>query len=195
MTTLIDFIEARLAEDEQIARNASMPLIGGDRETWVYDRDAFAVRATHGRWSVATRRDDPSDSYLITIGDAYGEHITANQPARVLREVAAKRAILARESIVELPDWKPDCGGDWVLSGTGFFANYWPDNTVTASITDGFDGPTLADSGIVPRESRAACQLFAEEWIRQHLPERSPILRALAAVWSDHPDYREEWAA
>jgi hypothetical protein len=95
VTTLIEFLEARLAEDEQIARNASMPLVGGDREVWAYDREAFAVRATHGRWNVATRRDDPSDSAPISIGDAYGEYIAANQPARVLREVAAKRAILA----------------------------------------------------------------------------------------------------
>ncbi|WP_026923301.1 DUF6221 family protein [Glycomyces arizonensis] len=95
--TITEFIAARLDEDEQIARNAGMPpTVGGDRETWVYDRDAFAVRATHGRWNVATRRDDPADSREIHMTDSYGEHIARFDPARVLREVEAKRAIIKR---------------------------------------------------------------------------------------------------
>lgn len=170
---IIDFIEARLAEDEQVAQEASQAIGSGE---W-----------GHGKRQVR------SVGALVaeTVVDRY---IARHDPARVLREVQAKRDILERESAVTLPEWKPDCGGDWVLSGTGFFANYWPDNTVTASITEGFDGPALADSGIVPKEGRAACQLFAEEWIRQHLPERSPILRALAAIWSDHPDFDPNWS-
>jgi len=138
--------------------------------------------------------DDANDIHNRS-EDAYLDgDCNCDYPARVLREVAAKRAILARESTIELPEWQPDCGGDWVLSGDGFFANYWPDCTVSASITDGFDGPTLAESGIVPKMSKALCQSFAENWIREHLPEQSPVLRALAAVYSDHKDFREEWA-
>jgi len=92
---LVAFLTARLDEDEQIARNAGAPpTVDGDRETWTYDRQGFAVRATHGRWNVATRRDDLADSREIHMTDSYGEHIARHEPARVLREVAAKRAIL-----------------------------------------------------------------------------------------------------
>lgn len=70
------------------------------------------------------------------------------------------------EAAFSLPEWEPDCGGDWTLSGPGFFANYWPDNTVSVSI---YVGDTrVAESGIVSRGSRAECQAFAERWIRDH---------------------------
>lgn len=71
--------------------------------------------------------------------------------------------------IVELNDWHPDCGGDWVLSGPNYFANYWPDNTVVASILDGPDGNELATSGIQPFASKAQCMAYAEWWIRAEL--------------------------
>lgn len=65
-------------------------------------------------------------------------------PARALREVAAKRAILARyERGVsgELPEWK--AGRELIEAGLAILLG---------------------------------------------------VLRDLAAVWSDHPDYRQEWA-
>ncbi|QCB93285.1 DUF6221 family protein [Cellulomonas shaoxiangyii] len=70
------------------------------------------------------------------------------------------------EAAFTLPEWQPDVGGDWTLSGDGFFATYWPDNTVSASIYRGDD--QVATSGIVSRRSRAECQAFAEGWIREH---------------------------
>ena len=186
MTTLTEFLEARLAEDEAAARKAAA--VSSPR--WMANNSLLMFLD-----------DSPTPPYAEALActenyryDDVWEHTERYDPARVLREVTAKRAILARESTVELPEWKPDCGGDWVLSGPDFFANYWPDNTVTASIGED-DGPRLSNSGIVSKESRAACQLFAEEWIREHLPEQSPVLRALAAVYSDHQDFRKEWAA
>jgi len=113
VTDLRDFIAARLDEDEQIARNASMGFVGGDREVWAYDRQGFAVRATHGRWNVATRRDDPADGREIHMTDSYGEHIARQQPIRVLREVAAKRRILERHE----PSQGGGCAGCGVYLG------------------------------------------------------------------------------
>lgn len=52
--------------------------------------------------------------------------------------------------------------------GIGAFANYWPDDTVSASVY--IDGEDVARSGIVARRSRAECQAFAEQWIRDHWP-------------------------
>lgn len=70
-----------------------------------------------------------------------GAHIARHDPARVLREVAAKRAIVAAYA-------KAD---EWVNVSAGATAAY----------------------------------------ARQIMDE---TLRHLAAVWSDHPDYRQEWA-
>jgi hypothetical protein len=70
--------------------------------------------------------------------------------------------------MITLPDWHPDCGGDWVLSGDRFFANYWPDNTVIADVF-GENGEVLHCSGIMSFGSKAQCQAFAEKWILHHM--------------------------
>lgn len=66
--------------------------------------------------------------------------------------------------------WRSDCGGDYTLSGEHagvfYFANYWPDNTVSASIYLEEDGDRVAGSGIVQRSSFDDCKRFAESWIR-----------------------------
>jgi hypothetical protein len=71
--------------------------------------------------------------------------------------------------VITLPEWHPDCGGDWVLSGDRFFANYWPDNTVIASILDGPDGNQISTTGIQPFASKTQCMAYAEWWIRAEL--------------------------
>lgn len=75
-------------------------------------------------------------------------------------------------------EWHPDCGGDYTLSGPGYFANYWPDNTVSASIydLDDLNDPytkELAGSGLMGGSSLADCQAKAERWIEEHLLLRS----------------------
>jgi hypothetical protein len=109
------FIEARLAEDETIARFAT-PALG---EEW-------------REWSV-TKATTTGVQYV-----SVDDHVRRHSPARVLREVAAKRAILA------IADDQPEA--DW-------------------------DG-------------------------RQHTHwlTMDKVLRALATVWQDHPDYRPEWS-
>lgn len=75
---------------------------------------------------------------------------------------------------INLGEWTPDCGGDWCLSGPRWFANYWPDNTVSASIYEGEDGDgqltdEVARSGIMSGVSKADCMAKAEDWIRAQL--------------------------
>ena len=135
--SITEFLEARIAEDERVARDA-----------------------TQGRWEVVpTRGDQPKvqevgrDAWLAITSsdpgvprDANAQHIARHDPARVLAECAAKRAILehankATEVEKEFDDY------EW--------------------------------QGTVER---------SEPWIGD------AILLALAAVYKDHPDYREEWS-
>jgi hypothetical protein len=70
---------------------------------------------------------------------------------------------------LHLEQWRPDCGGDWCLSGPGYFANYWPDNTVSATLYNA-KGEAILKSGIFSGASRAECQAWAERWIRENWP-------------------------
>lgn len=87
---LREFIEARLAEDERIAQ--------------------FATPALGEKW---TPMYGEAPVQLVNVDD----HAKRHSPARVLREVAAKRAILAAYvwflDQPEVGDW-----GRWALRGT-----------------------------------------------------------------------------
>ena len=93
--------------------------------------------------------DDVDDS--VPLADERN-HILRHAPARVLREVAAKRAILDVHSATypvtyPQPSGQPTCG---------------------------------------------VCHAGGWDWDPEQWP--CPTVRALAAVYSDHPDYRQEWA-
>lgn len=84
MTDLVAFLTARLDEDEAVAKRAA----GADSEgryctSWSYDREQFRVTTDGTSWINAK-----------DTGDACGEHIARHDPARVLAEVTAKRAIV-----------------------------------------------------------------------------------------------------
>lgn len=85
---LIAFVEARLAEDEETARRCAWT---GDDPEWTYDRETFAVASTDR--PIVARRDTAGPSSLL---DVDGAHIARHDPARVLREVQAKRRLLDR---------------------------------------------------------------------------------------------------
>jgi hypothetical protein len=105
MRALVEFLTARLAEDEQIARAASVrpssPNCEGDAGEWrVADRhgdaeiitggverdNSYGGRGIFGSWNVV--RYDGGASL------DEGEHIARHDPARVLREVESKRRIV-----------------------------------------------------------------------------------------------------
>jgi hypothetical protein len=83
MDDLIAFVSARLDEDEAAAGYATQP-------PWTNSAPGPFVGA-EGRGIIAQTREG---------GDA--EHIARHDPARVLREVAAKRAILAAHPHVKV---------------------------------------------------------------------------------------------
>lgn len=146
---------------------------------------------------VTARLDEDEAEQRVIVGGS--RRAGKTHARRHLATVAAHRAIVEAESYVYFDEWTPDCGGDWCLNvgagsdepGVGAFANYWPDNTVSASVYR--DDVEVARSGIVSRATKAECMAFAEQFIRGHFPLASPALRNLATIWADHPDYRQEW--
>lgn len=135
---LAEFLAARLDEDEATAKAATpAPWVVDD-----YDSKTIYV--------------DAHEQYVVPIWDMRPEdqrpedaaHIARHDPARVLRDVEAKRKILAIHQ------------------------------------------PHLSDYGEPPTCS--AC--WPEPKIGTHPLYPCSTVRALAAVWSDHPDYRQEWA-
>lgn len=82
--TLIEFLHARLDEDEQVAKNA--PVNDG------------CIPPAH--WTVSTHWADQQRVVMGTADDfalptpEHATHVARHDPARVLREVQAKRAVL-----------------------------------------------------------------------------------------------------
>jgi len=124
---ITEFLQARIAEDEAVARAASPgPWHTNAESTEVLASDDIEVAEGFALSGTQLR--------------ATTEHIARYDPARVLAECAAKRAIIE--------DWEdPEDDGVW----------------------EGYD------YGCALTTDRAA--------------------RALAAAYSDHQDYQQEWAA
>jgi hypothetical protein len=123
--TLVEFLEARLFEDEQKAWAAAE-----DQAEWRLHWVGGGYRQVNdpdGRVIVVPIGGSPSAEQAA--------HIAWHDPARILREVAAKRALM--------------------------------------------------------QEAAAVDRLLE---IGAHERGHSPILIALAAVYSDHPDYLDQWA-
>lgn len=134
MDDLIAFVTARLDEDEATAREAV-----GLTECWIAEEPAIGVVLVDG---------EPLIEGHIT---GLTAHIARHDPARVLREVAAKRGILAehQHEKVEYP-----AGGHPFGCGLCEYDREY-----------GMNG---------------------DGWCK--------TVRLVAAAWSDHPDYRQEWA-
>jgi hypothetical protein len=158
MDDLAAFIEARLAEDEAMAREATQ----GDWH-WVDPGVKTKLALVTGGYSVdsATRWDSAEWGWnyvLRSLDDrpfqADTAHIARHDPARVLREVAAKRAIVAEHQPRRVGQSLTWCGRCHRV---------------------------IRDA----REDEDPCGPF--DW-------PCPTMRALAAAWNDHGDYRAEWA-
>lgn len=100
---LADFIEARLAEDEAAAREASTA-------EW------YLAASAKCECCQEVRARDGAGSLVCTLDDRDAAHVGRHDPARALREVAALRTLAAR----------------WVQVGRSFSdppAGMWPDVT------------------------------------------------------------------
>jgi hypothetical protein len=135
--TLVEFLEARLAEDEIKARAAG---------------ESVGYSWTEHEQVIARGGKPEGSNYLSGIWTEHDDeapHIARHDPARVLREVAAKQAIMA----TVLPC--PAC---------------------------------LKGIRCVPHDVSAG----ASTW-RPATARDEHALKLLAAIYSNHPDYRKEW--
>jgi hypothetical protein len=116
--TITEFLRARLDEDEAAARACA----DNDGNLGWFDSPVMASLGDHtirtdGNRPVARIRevDSRGDDEVPRIldGDAVAIHVARHDPARVLREAAAKRAILARHIyILRRRGWQGTCRFD-----------------------------------------------------------------------------------
>lgn len=111
MSPIIEFVRARFAEDEAVAREAASGLIASQ---W-WDKGEHG-RVYAGHWvpvvrttSYTERGEDPEDA-VEHPGVGYGAlpHIARHDPARVLAEVASKRLFLDL-----IFDYEARIDGEW----------------------------------------------------------------------------------
>ncbi|WP_433078897.1 DUF6221 family protein [Dactylosporangium sp. CA-052675] len=175
MTDLLAFLAARLDEDERVARAAA----GGGR--WSYPgSDSVAGWALYDEaWVIANLKTYEHETYDYAArmpamrdpryvdADANGRHIARHDPARVLREVEAKRALLAlhpHRRFAEPLD-----------ANSRFEEDHRPAFTEAPRYV-GCEGCNIDRYE----------EVYPSWWCAH--------VRLLAAPYADHPDYREEWA-
>lgn len=171
--TLVEFLRARILEEQAAARAASP---GG----WQYgDVESVAGGMLYDESrtiaSLIYEQTDDHDGSIVrhllpAEADANGRHIALHDPDSVLADCAARLKIIElHESWPVLlegqPRVEPDLGA-------------WPvGNEAVYKMTQRIAWLTV-------REYRAR---FGEE------PPTGPILRLLAARYADHSDFRDEW--
>jgi Family of unknown function (DUF6221) len=139
VSDLIAFLRARLEEDAAAAQATAGP-------DWLEDGSPSLTVFTRQQ----SEGDRPGVRGIAWCSNGYDDdranmvHIARHDPARVLREVEAKRAAVTRCELVLAAFADPAAGS-------------WPD---------------------VSRRERS---------------HAGATLCALAAVYADHPDYRQEW--
>lgn len=169
---LVEFIAARLDDDERIARAAVDDRANGEPEHWRWEcahddtpldvdlaiasNDEYLEHECHAGVGLRSVVDYPSSAgmygHLVIDGEEVrpqdARHIARHDPAQVLAEVAAKRAIAAEHAQGHDSIWCRRCdpaGGD--------------------AFTDG--------------DASYPCK----------------TLRLMAAMYAGHPDYDQGWAA
>jgi hypothetical protein len=159
--SIVDFLRERLAEDEAAASRAAAV----SSPQWI-DNGSLLMYLDDGKppfaESFASVDNYRQDEALV--------HAARHDPARVLREVSAKRAVMERHRLateLEMQSRFPAAEEE-----RRFYPGYLP------CVGCGDDG---GQGGWKPE--------FNVDDINN-----CPELRDLAAVYSDHPDYNPAWA-
>jgi hypothetical protein len=152
--TVTEFVLARIAEDEALARGAG----GGSWEQGGRPHERSVVRPADGFDWVGIAGDLPIFSAQVSntsraLFEGRAAHIARHDPDRVLAQCAAMRKIVELHSVTIEREWE----------------NPW-------------DGPAR-------QVEERTCDICG--WV----PDACDTVRAIASIWSDHPDFREEWRA
>ena len=166
MDGLTDFLNARLDEDEAVAKAWDE-----DQRQWGYD-DVLSEHAASAADTpvavvdvIGSRRDEWWTRIHILDGDAgLAAHVARHDPARTLREVGAGRKRLALHAIETSREEQRPLAEDVENIARGKPFAYWVD-VCSCVICGWFD------------IEQGACE----------------TLRIDAAVWNDNPGYRETW--
>lgn len=117
MTDIVEFLEARIAEDNEAAKEAT-----NDGHRWLVDEETISL------WPADD--DDRMYGHITFPRKAHARHASIHDPIRVLREVAAKRTIL-----VEHADDEGQCARCLDSDGITYLGAYtapWPCPTLRA---------------------------------------------------------------
>lgn len=158
--TITEFLEARIAEDEALAQDC---VDSGPWYPWRSEQNLeWWVRSENFGHVVTTGYVGNNDAR------PNAEYIARNDPARVLAECAAKRAIIEQHK-----DWP-----------------------VLVEKKPEFSEDTSDIHGMTYWVTQEMVWLTEREYVKRfgvEAPTTNMIL-ALAAVYKDHPDYRQDWA-
>ena len=168
--TIIEFLNTRLNDDEAVAWTA----IGKDPRyaVWAYTKEydsysnneVYAPHCASGSEHYPVYVTMDSEGLSSSVEAEQGHHIARHDPARVLREVAAKRQILNIHRVdpeMVVTYNKVDAAGGWATIGHTYPCQ--------------------------------GCGVDSIEYVVTDI-EECPELRAIASVYADHEDYRKEWA-
>lgn len=160
---LVQFLRARLDEDERAARDA-----GGKPWAWEQHYGDMCNDPTCEYGELATDDTVLMDVHGYDVKAPWqgADHIARHDPARVLAEVDAKRRIVGASAA----DCPPGCQTEHSFSGSCMLRPMgpaWENGERWVRDEDG--SPVRAP----------------------HTP--LSVLRFLALPYADHPDYREEW--
>lgn len=158
---LVPFLRARLDEDEAVANAAAQEKEPG----WRADQN----------WLMYEDPEDGAQSVAVDEIDWEGAAIThaaRHDPARVLREIYAKRAILAGLEATHHRYIADD-------------PYYSCPQAIDPEDPDQEPGSGWNSGNAVPGQENE-CWCGRDEAVAHGL-------KILAAVYSDHPDYRQEW--
>jgi hypothetical protein len=156
MSDPVAFGTARLDEDEALALAAQV----GQPGTWHATGEDILTVNPDPHWNGVC---------VANASGAEAAHIVRHDPARVLREVAAKRAILTEHK----PAWRDV---EWPHDENG------KGEAQVCPRCQNAEHGTLEDPGVLP-----------EGFVTSYVLAPCPTLLALLSVYGDHPDYDQEW--
>jgi len=163
--TITEFLDARISEDEAAAHVCAEAF----PTPWDVEDRGHSAQVTSGEpnFLPVAEIDQRNESPGRWPGE-HLEHIARHDPARVLAECAAKRAIIA-------------------------FHESWPvlvEGPMEFGPVDGTDPHAIAY-----RATQQIAWATQAEYVKRFgdKPPTTPMLRALATVYDDHPDYDVTW--